>query len=211
MLHLSHLFRYIYIFAYPQDDGKVKRFISIIKQENKRMLGQVEKVLQIGQLEKKDFQLKIAEVEVNSLVSDAVDHTSLNINKLGGDISLNLDSNVTILQVDENHVSNVVHNLLDNATKYSSEKPKIHVKTKKHPSAVEISISDNGIGMSKEELRRIFDKFYRVSTGNLHDVKGFGLGLSYVRAIVDAHKGKIDVKSELGKGSTFSVFFPLKM
>lgn len=193
------------------DDNKVKRFINIIKQENKRMLGQVEKVLQIGQLEKKDFQLKLAEVDINSLVQNAVEHTSLTVNKLGGDISVNLDSNVSILQVDENHVSNVVHNLLDNATKYSSSAPKIQVKTKKHPSAVEISISDKGIGMSKEELRRIFDKFYRVSTGNLHDVKGFGLGLSYVKAIVDAHKGKIDVTSELGIGSTFSVFFPTKM
>ena len=193
------------------DDGKVKRFIGIIKQENKRMLGQVEKVLQIGQLEKKDFQLKLADVDINSLVHDAVDNTSLTVNKLGGNISIDLDSNVTILRVDENHVSNVVHNLLDNATKYSSDAPEIHVKTKKHPTAVEISITDSGIGMSKEELRRIFDKFYRVSTGNLHDVKGFGLGLSYVKAIVDAHKGKIDVKSELGKGSTFSVFFPFNM
>ena len=191
------------------DEGKVKRFINIIKQENKRMLGQVEKVLQIGQLEKKDFQLKLSEVDLNTLASTAVDHITLTINKLGGEISLDLDSKIAPLQVDENHVSNVIHNLLDNATKYSSEAPKIHVKTIQHATAVEISVQDHGIGMTKDELRRIFDKFYRVSTGNLHDVKGFGLGLSYVKAIVDAHKGKIDVSSELGKGSTFSVYFPV--
>jgi len=192
------------------NDSKVKRFINIIRQENKRMLGQVEKVLQIGQLEKKDFQLKLADLDINNIVENAVDHISLTINKLGGEINTNLESNILTLQGDENHISNVIHNLLDNATKYSSDNPKIHVRTKQHETAIEISVKDHGIGMSKEELKRIFDKFYRVSTGNLHDVKGFGLGLSYVKAIVDAHQGKIDVKSELGKGSTFSVFFPLK-
>jgi len=193
------------------DESKVKRFINIIKQENKRMLGQVEKVLQIGQLEKKDFELKLSEINVNQLVSTAVDHSSLTINKLGGKISMDLDENVSTLQADENHLSNMIHNLLDNATKYSSEAPDILVKTVMHPTAVEVSIKDHGIGMSKDELHRIFDKFYRVSTGNLHDVKGFGLGLSYVKAIVDAHNGKINVQSELGKGSTFSVFFPKKL
>ncbi|MEE9373254.1 MAG: HAMP domain-containing sensor histidine kinase [Saprospiraceae bacterium] len=190
------------------DDNKVKRFINIIKQENKRMLGQVEKVLQIGQLEKRDFQLKISVVDINNIVRDAVDHTSLTVNKLGGEITFNLDKNIAPLQIDEIHVSNVVHNLLDNATKYSSGTPKIHLNTIQHETAVEVSVKDHGIGMTKEEVRRIFDKFYRVSTGNLHDVKGFGLGLSYVKAIVDAHKGKIEVISELGQGSTFSVFFP---
>ena len=190
------------------DNGKVKRFINIIKQENKRMLGQVEKVLQIGQLEKKDFQLKITEFDFNRIVSNAVDHSSLIINKLGGEINSDLDSNILNLRGDENHISNVVHNLLDNATKYSYKAPKIRIKTQQHKTTVEISITDHGIGMSKEELKRIFDRFYRVSTGNLHDVKGFGLGLSYVKAIVDAHQGKIEVVSELGRGSTFSVFFP---
>jgi two-component system phosphate regulon sensor histidine kinase PhoR len=192
------------------DKEKTIRFIDIIKQENKRMLGQVEKVLQIGQLDKKDFQLKISEIQINELVEAAVEHTSLTILKREGRIQTKLDPAIGTIEGDENHVSNVIHNLLDNANKYSPEKPDIFVETKKHVSNIEICVSDKGIGMSKEELKRIFDKFYRVSTGNLHDVKGFGLGLSYVKAIVDAHKGKVEVESELGSGSTFSVFFPLR-
>lgn len=190
------------------DKDKTKRFINIIKEENKRMLGQVEKVLQIGQLDKKDFQLNVTEVDINGLVEGAVEHSALKVNKRGGVINMILDSEIPIIHGDENHISNLIHNLLDNANKYSPESPNINIETKLHRSAVEISITDDGIGMSKEELKRIFDKFYRVSTGNLHDVKGFGLGLSYVKAIVDAHKGKVEVKSELGEGSTFSVFFP---
>ena len=192
------------------DMRKIKRFINIIKEENKRMLGQVEKVLQIGQLDKKDLQLKISTILINDLVGAAVDHSSLTVNKRGGKISVKLDPNVHDIEGDENHISNVIHNLLDNANKYSPDKPMILVETTKHKTAVEIKVTDNGIGMSKEELKRIFDRFYRVSTGNLHDVKGFGLGLSYVRAMLDAHGGKIDVSSELGKGSTFSVYFPFR-
>jgi two-component system phosphate regulon sensor histidine kinase PhoR len=147
-------------------------------------------------------------VDINGLVEGAVEHSALKVNKRGGVINMILDSEIPIIHGDENHISNLIHNLLDNANKYSPESPNINIETKLHRSAVEISITDDGIGMSKEELKRIFDKFYRVSTGNLHDVKGFGLGLSYVKAIVDAHKGKVEVKSELGEGSTFSVFFP---
>jgi len=190
------------------DMGKVQRFINIIKQENKRMLGQVEKVLQIGQLDRQDFELNISEVDINALVQGAVDHSSLTVNRRNGSILVELDPNIGIIEGDDNHISNVIHNLLENANKYSPKNPEIRVRTRKHPSAIEINVTDSGIGMSKEELKRIFDKFYRVSTGNLHDVKGFGLGLSYVKAIVDAHLGKIDVTSELGKGSTFSVYFP---
>ena len=177
------------------DPNKIKRFAGIIKEENKRMLEQVEKVLQIAKLDKEDFELKITEVDINDLTHTAVEHTTLKVNKRGGAINLIMKSTNPIIEGDKNHISNVIHNLLDNANKYSKESP---------------NIKDSGIGMSKEDLRRIFEKFYRVSTGNIHDVKGFGLGLSYVKAIVDAHKGTVRAKSELGQGSIFTVFFPRK-
>ncbi len=189
---------------------KIKRFAGIIKEENKRMLEQVEKVLQIAKLDKEDFELKIAEVDINDLTHTAVEHTTLKVNKRGGAINLIMKSTNPIIEGDKNHISNVIHNLLDNANKYSKESPNITVKTIDVKEGIEIEVKDSGIGMSKEDLRRIFEKFYRVSTGNIHDVKGFGLGLSYVKAIVDAHKGTVRVKSELGQGSTFTVFFPRK-
>lgn len=186
----------------------ILRYIDIIRQENTRMLDQVEKVLQIAQLDKKEFQLKLSDVDINGLVRNAMELNKLKIEDKGGTISLALESKKDHIIGDEHHISNVLNNLLDNATKYSGEKPIIFLSTKDVKGGVEIAIEDNGIGMSKEDLKRIFEKFYRVSTGNLHDVKGFGLGLSYVKAIVDAHKGKIKVESELGKGTTFVVYFP---
>ena len=112
------------------------------------------------------------------------------------------------IKADVTHISNIFNNLLDNAEKYSNEKPEINIRTKSNSKGVIVEIEDNGIGMSKESLKHIFDKFYRVHTGNRHDVKGFGLGLSYVKALVEAHKGDIKVTSELGKGSIFTVFLP---
>ena len=190
------------------DVNKVKRFAGIIKEENNRMLNQVEKVLQIAKLDKQDFELKISEVDINELVKLAVEHTSLKVNQRGGVIKAIIQSKNSLIKGDENHISNVIHNLLDNADKYSSEIPDITVETIDVKEGVEIIVKDKGIGMAKDDIKRIFEKFYRVSTGNIHNVKGFGLGLSYVKAIVDAHRGKIMVKSELGKGSEFTVFFP---
>lgn len=174
------------------------------------MLEQVEKVLQIAKLDKEEFELKITEVDINDLTHTAVEHTTLKINKRGGAINLIMKSTNPIIEGDKNHISNVIHNLLDNANKYSKESPNITVETRDVKEGIEIEVKDSGIGMSKEDLRRIFEKFYRVSTGNIHDVKGFGLGLSYVKAIVDAHKGTVRAKSELGQGSIFTVFLPRK-
>lgn len=120
----------------------------------------------------------------------------------------NLQATQPIIEADLTHVSSMINNLLDNANKYSPDKPEISVFTRDVRNGVEVTITDKGIGMSKEARKHIFDKFYRVHTGNLHDVKGFGLGLSYVKAMVTAHKGTIEVKSELGKGSSFILFFP---
>lgn len=187
---------------------QVKRYAEIIKQENVRMLKQVEKVLHIARLDKQDFELKVTEVNINDLVGQAVEHSALKVNQRGGVLKAILAATNPMIKGDENHISNVVHNLLDNANKYSMDSPKITLETRDKKDGVELIISDEGIGMSKDDLKRIFEKFYRVSTGNLHDVKGFGLGLSYVKAIMDAHKGKVSVESELGKGSTFILFFP---
>jgi two-component system phosphate regulon sensor histidine kinase PhoR len=187
---------------------KIERFANIIKQENRRMNSQVEKVLQMALVDKDTFQLKVTDVNLHDIIQTAVANINLQVEKKNGQASTRLHAERPIVQGDLTHVSNVINNLLDNANKYTPESPNIIVGTRNLPGGVEISVKDNGIGMSKEARKHIFDKFYRVHTGNLHDVKGFGLGLSYVKAIVTAHKGHIDVKSELGKGSEFIVFFP---
>ena len=187
---------------------KVKRFANIIKQENRRMLGQVEKVLQMAQLEKKDLQLKLTEFDIHDVINTAAENSRLKVNKRNGTIALDLQAAKTKIIADNNHISNVIHNLLDNAEKYSKEIPEIRIKTYNSEKGIYINISDSGIGMSKEALKNIFEKFYRVHTGNLHDVKGFGLGLSYVKVIVNAHNGDIKVESELGEGSSFTIFLP---
>lgn len=192
------------------DESKIKRFIGIIKQENKRMLSQVEKVLQMAVLDRKDFTLNLSDVNVEELVQQAAMHTGLLVEKKDGSLNAQIDCKQPVILADKTHVSNLLHNLLDNAYKYSGEKPEINISLSNHKSGVLITIEDKGVGMSADNLKHIFDKFYRVHTGNLHDVKGFGLGLSYVKAIVDAHGGTIDVKSELGKGSTFTVMLPFK-
>jgi len=189
---------------------KVLRFTNIIKEENKRMLSQVEKVLQMAMLDKKDFQLKLSSIDVHDLISTAVEHMSLKVLKRNGILRTDLKAKSTTLNADATHLSNIIHNLLDNAEKYSSEKVDILIGTENTKSGIMINISDNGIGMTKDQLKNIFEKFYRAHTGNIHDVKGFGLGLSYVKAMVDAHEGTINVKSEIGKGSTFSIYLPQK-
>jgi len=193
-----------------QDENKINRFIGIIRQENKRMLQQVEKVLQMAQIDKKDFDLKLSDVDMHEVIRQAVDHLTLQIQKREGQIRADLDAQQAILQGDQTHLSNAIYNLLDNANKYSNEAPEIHISTINRNGGIEIIVKDKGIGISKENQKHIFDKFYRVHTGNLHDVKGFGLGLSYVKSIATAHQGIIEVSSEPGKGSQFSLYLPLR-
>ena len=187
---------------------KVKRFADIIRQENKRMNNQVEKVLQMAVIDKREFNLKMAEINLHDVINQAVQNSSLQVEKKQGTVSTHLQAAQPYVKGDLTHVSNIVNNLLENANKYSPEKPEISVHTRNVKQGVEVIIRDKGIGMGKEARKHIFEKFYRVHTGNLHDVKGFGLGLSYVKAMMDAHKGMIDVKSELGKGSSFILTFP---
>ncbi len=187
---------------------KVNRFASIIKQENKRMNSQVEKVLQMAVIDKQDFKLKHTKLDLHEIIRQATRNASLQVEKRGGTVTTHLKAQKHVIQGDMTHVSNIINNLLENANKYSPEKPEISIHTRNVPNGVEVIVQDKGIGMSKEARKLIFDKFYRVHTGNLHDVKGFGLGLSYVKAMMTAHKGQIDVRSEVGKGSSFILVFP---
>ncbi len=188
---------------------KVNRFAKIIKQENKRMNNQVEKVLQIALIEKENFELKISKINIHEIAEMALASTGFIIENRGGVTKSNLNAKQFIIEGDQTHIASLINNLLDNANKYSPEDPVIELNTYDKPGGIVIEVIDNGIGMSKDDIKNIFEKFYRVHTGNIHDVKGFGLGLSYVKAIVDAHNGKVSVDSELGKGSKFSVFLPI--
>jgi two-component system phosphate regulon sensor histidine kinase PhoR len=190
------------------NQDKVQRFAGIIKQENKRMNSQVEKVLQMALIDKRDFSLNVSEVNLHDVINSAVENISLQVEKRDGIATAILEAENPIVQGDATHISNIVNNLLDNANKYSPETPEITVLTKNVPNGVEVTIQDKGMGMNKEQRKHIFDKFYRVHTGDLHDVKGFGLGLSYVKAMMTAHQGLVEVKSELGKGSSFILTFP---
>ncbi|TXE08060.1 HAMP domain-containing histidine kinase [Algoriphagus aquimarinus] len=186
------------------------RYLGIIKDENKRLVSQVENVLQAAALDKKDFNLKIELLNLAEILENTVDHFGLQVEKKGGQITFINSLEAPMIEGDLFHLSHIFNNLLDNANKYSPENPFITIEAKDDADQVFITIKDEGIGMNKDAQRKIFDKFYRVPTGNVHDVKGFGLGLSYVKTMLEAHKGGIQVSSELGKGSSFTINLPKK-
>lgn len=184
----------------------------VINDETKRLRFQVEKVLQMSLLDRQKATLKLQEVDVNLVVSNVVHTHKLKVEKYGGTITTELDAEDSIVNVDEMHFTNVIFNLLDNALKYKKEDvpPILSICTKNlGDDKIEITIADNGIGIKKEDLKKIFEKFYRVSTGNRHDVKGFGLGLAYVHKLITQFKGSIHVESELNTGSKFIIILPL--
>ncbi|MGE0567184.1 MAG: sensor histidine kinase [Bacteroidia bacterium] len=189
---------------------KQSRYINMIRDENKRLSVLVESILQTSILDKGEFKLKRTEVDVHDIISTAIQNTSLLITQRGGSILTELNATRYKLSADKVHLTNIVFNLIDNAIKYSSNVPEIKVRTNNNEDSIQIMVSDNGIGISKENQRKIFDKFYRVPTGNIHNVKGFGLGLSYVLAVVEKHGGDIKVDSEVGKGSTFTISIPFE-
>ncbi len=192
------------------DRAKTEYFSGIIKEENKRMNKQVETILQAAMLDKQEIQLNLKSFHAHDLINTAVNNMKLPIEEKQGKLEVSLEATDDIICADEVHFTNLVNNLLDNAVKYSKDNLVIKLCTQNINHHFRIKIEDNGIGMNKETLHRIFEKFYRAHTGNLHNVKGFGLGLSYVKTIVHAHHGKIKAESTLGRGSCFTIDMPQK-
>ncbi len=190
------------------DKTRIEYFTRIIKDENKRMNKQVETILQAALSENQDIQLNEKPLHAHELIQAALNNIELPVKEKKGRIEVNLKASNDCVLADEVHFTNIINNLLDNAVKYSKENLVIKLTTTNFNHHLRIKIEDNGIGMNKETLQRIFEKFYRAHTGNIHNVKGFGLGLSYVKSIVEAHKGKIKAESTLGKGSCFIIELP---
>ena len=185
-----------------------KRYLGIIRDENKRLGSQVEKVLQTAQMERGEVRLNLGTVNVHQIIERVLENISPQIELRDGIIDIDLQAENSEIQADEVHLTNIIFNLLDNANKYSPGKPIIKITTENTEKGLSIKVSDQGIGMTKESIKQIFEKFYRVPTGNVHDVKGFGLGLSYVKKMVEEHQGRINVVSKLGEGSEFEVVLP---
>ena len=191
------------------NEASIRHFIGMIKKENSRMNKKVETILQIASLDKKEIEFRFENVDMHTVIEHAVDTIDIQIQQRNGRVNMHLDAPEQTVYGDGEHLSSLVNNLLDNAIKYSAGSPEITVTTRNFDSSIVVSVEDKGIGMSKSVQSKIFERFYRQSSGNVHDVKGFGLGLNYARAIIEAHKGNISVFSEPGKGSRFDVFLPL--
>ncbi len=185
-----------------------EKYLRIIKDENKRLAGLVENVLQAAVLDKGKLKFKIQECDLHQIIGEVIQNLNLQIQNKGGLITTELKAQRYSLFADRMHLGNIIYNLIDNALKYSKEAPKIKVSTESTAEGITLTVQDNGIGIKKEDQKKIFETFYRVPTGNIHNVKGFGLGLSYVKAVVEKHGGYVDVKSEPGEGSTFLVYLP---
>lgn len=192
-----------------QQKDKMDYFSGIIKEENKRMNKHVETILQAALMEKQELQLNFQPLFAHAVITKVMDNFDLQLKEKNVNVNLSLAADNDKIEADEVHFTNLVSNLVDNAIKYSKENPVLTVSTGNNQKYLTIKVEDNGIGMSKESVKRIFEKFYRAHTGNVHNVKGFGLGMSYVKTVVDAHKGKIKVDSTLGKGTSFIVEMPL--
>jgi len=187
---------------------KAQRYYQIIHGENERLKAQVERVLQMAVLEKKELALAKTKTNVHQVIQDTLIGINLRLQKRAGRIQFKPEATQTEIEADCLHLTNVVYNLLDNAEKYSPAAPEIEVTTRNQQNGILISIADKGVGIRPEVQPYVFDKFYRVPTGNVHNVKGFGLGLSYVKTIMDAHRGYVRLSSRENQGSRFDLFFP---
>jgi len=190
------------------DEASIRHFIGMIKKENSRMNKKVETILQIALLDKKEIDFRFENVSMHSIIERAIDTIEIQVHQRNGTITQHLMAREPVIYGDFEHLTNLVNNLLDNAIKYSPDSPAITVETMNDEKGLFLTVEDKGIGMTKSVQSKIFERFYRQSSGNVHDVKGFGLGLNYVRAIIDAHRGNITVTSEPGKGSRFDIFLP---
>ncbi len=191
------------------DESKVKRYVQMIRDENKRMHGQVENVLRISRLEKNQLDISKDAVDIHDILDEAIEHIQLLVNSKNGVVKTHFKAISTEVLGNQFHLTNVLVNILENAVKYSENSPKIDVFTESTNKNFILKIKDEGIGMSKNAQKYVFDKFYREHKGNIHNVKGHGLGLAYVKEIVDSHQGTVYVESEKSKGSTFTVKLPL--
>lgn len=192
------------------DKDRVNRYLSIIKIENKRLESQVERVLQIAKLDKGVVELNFETLDIHTIIESCMETFKVPIEQRRGDLSYNLNAKNSLIKGDIVHITNVIYNLLDNANKYSKSAPKINITTESTENEIKIVISDKGIGIKKEDIKSLFDKFYRVSTGDIHNVKGFGLGLYYVKQMIKKHEGEIKITSKINEGSQFTIILPLQ-
>ncbi|MBK8948926.1 MAG: HAMP domain-containing histidine kinase [Flavobacteriales bacterium] len=194
----------------PHTEQQTRTFVNMIREENKRLGVLVENVLQSALQDSGQMRLRPVDLDLHALIDDVVRNMRIQAERRGGGIEVAFGAALHRLQGDRIHLTNVLQNLIDNGIKYAAREPRIQVRTRSDHHGIEVEVQDNGIGIPRGEQRRIFDKLYRVPTGNIHNVKGFGLGLSYVRAVVQRHEGRIQVASEPGQGSTFTITLPFE-
>ncbi len=185
---------------------RLSRYAQIIRDQNRRLNGQVEKVLQLARIERDNFRLNLERLDLHELLNNIIRNTEVNAARQNGVLTSNLLADETIIEADRTHLTNILYNLLDNALKYCREKPIIHIRTVEEDNRIVLSISDEGLGIPKEYHSKVFDKFYRVPTGNVHNVKGFGLGLFYIKNICDAHGWRIHLDSKVNEGTTIRIY-----
>jgi two-component system phosphate regulon sensor histidine kinase PhoR len=191
-----------------QEDERLSKYVDIIRDQNTRLNTQVEQVLSLAKLERDQFKLKKEKIEIPEIFEEVEQSHRMRIESLEGSLQIHIDKDLPSVSADHSHFTNVLNNLIDNAVKYSEERPKIGLRAEKKPNGISISVSDKGIGVSKDQMEKITEKFYRVPSGNIHDVKGFGLGLYYVKNICKAHGWEFTMVSELGEGTKCTIFIP---
>jgi len=193
-----------------KQDPRLNRYAGIIKEQVLRLNTQVEKVLQLAKIERNNIELNLEEINLQELIQNVSASMSLKVDEKQGFFTLDLQAENAIIRADRMHLTNILHNLVDNAVKYTKDKPEIAIKLYQEGKELVLTVSDNGIGIPKEHQKRVFDKFYRVPTGNVHNIKGFGLGLFYVKTMCTAHRWKLRLESEPGAGTKIEIKMPIK-
>ncbi|MFH1321064.1 MAG: HAMP domain-containing sensor histidine kinase [Bacteroidota bacterium] len=206
---LTNISLAVNMFSKKRKDSADDNFVKVIESENKKLMGQVERVLHVARLENGEYMLEKEQFDVHQLLQDVTESMKILSKEKGGEIQLSLKSSNSSIIADKYHLTNVFNNIIDNALKYTDKPPEINISTISKDDGIIISFRDNGVGINSKDQGLIFDKFQRVATGDVHTNKGFGLGLSYAKMIIELHKGNIKVKSELNKGSQFDVFLPV--
>jgi two-component system, OmpR family, phosphate regulon sensor histidine kinase PhoR len=191
-------------------EERTKAYVGVIRDENKRLGVLVEGVLQSAVLDSGTMRLRPVDLDLHAILADVARNTEILAIRQNGRVTTSLDATLSHVKGDRLHLTNVFYNLVDNAVKYTRNEPRVELRTRSGPTSITVEVADNGIGIPRAEQRRIFDRLYRVPTGNVHNVKGFGLGLSYVKAVVERHGGQVNVRSDLGEGSTFSITLPFE-